>query len=372
MIDNLKDTYNLSINNLLASFLIHFIINFKQFLKIFNCKIRNCSALTGGGINLNQATANIKNVEISNCKAYGVDWSAGGAICSQQSSVYIYNLFANNDSARYCGGLYNYTNCKSVVENSIFINNKSKTGGGALHITINSSLILKNSLLVNNFSNDGGAAMDIDSSIVQWTNVTCVNNINNKNLGINSYRHPIFNVINSIIWNTPFNIPSNIKYSNVQGGWSGIGNINSIPQFVNPVSDFHLLSTSPCMNAGSPDTSGLNLPSIDLDGNYRIKNNRIDIGAYEFDISLSSNIITMSNVKIFPNPAKGIFYIDCSELKDKAKIEITNVLGQNIYSAILLLDTKMKMIDLSNQNKGIYFIQIQSGNEKIVRKILNY
>jgi len=34
VIDNLKDTYNLSINNLLASFLIHFIINFKQFLKI--------------------------------------------------------------------------------------------------------------------------------------------------------------------------------------------------------------------------------------------------------------------------------------------------------------------------------------------------
>ena len=54
------------------------------------------------------------------------------------------------------------------------------------------------------------------------------------------------------------------------------------PLFVNEESrDYHLTETSPCVNAGLQDVSGLFIPSFDLDGRQRISGGRIDMGCYE-------------------------------------------------------------------------------------------
>ncbi|MFH2142603.1 MAG: LamG-like jellyroll fold domain-containing protein, partial [Bacteroidota bacterium] len=74
---------------------------------------------------------------------------------------------------------------------------------------------------------------------------------------------------------------------------SYMNNIDTIPQFVSPsdsagtnfdglAADWSLQPTSPCINAGTPDTTGLNLPAIDLAGNPRIIGDTIDIGPYEY------------------------------------------------------------------------------------------
>ncbi len=88
----------------------------------------------------------------------------------------------------------------------------------------------------------------------------------------------------------------NINYSCIQGysALGGEGNFDADPLFVTPVNpddapttdgDLNLLPNSPCINTGTPDTTGLNLPPIDIAGNPRIYNglvDRIDMGAYEF------------------------------------------------------------------------------------------
>jgi len=56
--------------------------------------------------------------------------------------------------------------------------------------------------------------------------------------------------------------------------------ITSLPLFVDMASgDLHLQSNSPCINAGK---SAYVANSTDLDGNPRIVNGTVDIGAYEF------------------------------------------------------------------------------------------
>ena len=115
---------------------------------------------------------------------------------------------------------------------------------------------------------------------------------------------------NCILWGnlTPYGRPQihsgygteSVTYSNVQGGWPGIGNINADPLFVDPNSnDYHLKSegwrydtkrkvwtwddvTSPCIDAGNPGSSLENeLLSIpyDPDNQFGI-NLRINMGAY--------------------------------------------------------------------------------------------
>ena len=59
-----------------------------------------------------------------------------------------------------------------------------------------------------------------------------------------------------------------VTYSTVQGGFTGTGNLNSDPLFVNPATgDFHLQTNSPAKNSGDPTI-------LNVDGS------RSDIGAY--------------------------------------------------------------------------------------------
>ena len=59
--------------------------------------------------------------------------------------------------------------------------------------------------------------------------------------------------------------------NNIEGGWEGEGNIDADPQFTDPENgDFTLQFTSPCIDAGDPNSP------LDPDGT------RADIGAYPF------------------------------------------------------------------------------------------
>ncbi len=86
---------------------------------------------------------------------------------------------------------------------------------------------------------------------------------------------------------------SNVKGSFVQGIWNdsvgtnGGGNIDSDPLFIDPDNgNFRLEEFSPCIDSGTnaPYQEGGKSYGVeqDLDGNPRIKNELIDMGAYEF------------------------------------------------------------------------------------------
>ena len=66
---------------------------------------------------------------------------------------------------------------------------------------------------------------------------------------------------NCIFWdNSPYEIISEnstitVTYSDIQGGYIGVGNIDADPLFVNPGNgNYHLQPGSPCINTGNPDT----------------------------------------------------------------------------------------------------------------------
>jgi hypothetical protein len=62
------------------------------------------------------------------------------------------------------------------------------------------------------------------------------------------------------------------------------GNISVYPNFIDTISsNYRLLQTSDCIDAGNLDTTGLKLPLTDIAGARRMANNRVDIGCYEFD-----------------------------------------------------------------------------------------
>ena len=73
----------------------------------------------------------------------------------------------------------------------------------------------------------------------------------------------------------------------------GDNNINIDPLFVNAgAGDYHLSSTSPCINKGT--NSAPEIPSNDFEGDPRIRGGTVDIGADEFlPGSIISNIFML-------------------------------------------------------------------------------
>ena len=113
-------------------------------------------------------------------------------------------------------------------------------------------------------------------------------------------RYQTLRVVNSIFWDNDTNsIYTNqggttaVTNSDVEGGYTGTGNLNITPDFVDFTNNnFHLAATSPCKDTGTNNPSGTPLyqlypTSSDLDGRQRILDGGIsetvDMGAYEYD-----------------------------------------------------------------------------------------
>ncbi|MBP8911565.1 MAG: right-handed parallel beta-helix repeat-containing protein, partial [Phycisphaerae bacterium] len=88
------------------------------------------------------------------------------------------------------------------------------------------------------------------------------------------------------------NASAEITYSNVQDAWAGEGNIHSDPRFLDPAGpdglvgtlddDLRLSMGSPCLDIGNNRAIPPSMET-DLDGKSRIANERVDLGAYEFN-----------------------------------------------------------------------------------------
>ena len=81
---------------------------------------------------------------------------------------------------------------------------------------------------------------------------------------------------------------SAVAYSCITPDPGGTGNVTNEPHFVNAsASNFHLLVTSPCIDRGS--SQAWMATATDLDGNPRIQNGVVDMGAYEFVTGLADS-----------------------------------------------------------------------------------
>ncbi|TPW09388.1 MAG: hypothetical protein FD127_4156, partial [Acidimicrobiaceae bacterium] len=100
-----------------------------------------------------------------------------------------------------------------------------------------------------------------------------------------------YHVRNSILRGTSAPIASalDVGWSNVEGGWPGAGNIDADPLFLDAAAgDLHLLPASPCRNAGEPG-SVFAAEAVDQDGDPRVLEGRVDMGADEFADDCNGN-----------------------------------------------------------------------------------
>jgi hypothetical protein len=208
----------------------------------------------------------------------------GGGMCNANYSpprltncLFIDNI-ADTDNALSGngGGMYNINNSNPVLTATHFYNNRANFGGGMGNRDDSSPTLANAIFTLNTATDDGGAMHNEDNSGPTVTNVTFTGNqATGHGGGMTNLSSSNPTLTNCILWgNTPEEVhnsggTASVTYSDVQGGYTGVGNMDADPLFVDAGSyDFHLSLDSPCIDVGDNDAPGL--PAYDFDGNDRI------------------------------------------------------------------------------------------------------
>jgi hypothetical protein len=302
---------------------------------LVNCFfVKNSAARYGGGIDNYESKPDLNYCTFSeNSSSWG-----GGISNRTKSNPKLTNCtFCKSKTSLYGGGMINIDSNISLTK-CVFKENEAKLGGGMR--SSDSNLFLINCLFVGNIAYcsygpysrgllDGrGGGLYNSNCTLTLTNCTFGGNCAGDCASSICSFESIVTLTNCILWNnSPPNISGDaaVSYSNIQGGWSGEGNMDVDPLFVRigyldsngtpdyayddfwVEGDYHLKSrngrwdpageswviddvTSPCIDAGDP-SSLIAFEPVPNGG-------RINMGTYSGTIEASmspSTIVSISD-----------------------------------------------------------------------------
>jgi probable HAF family extracellular repeat protein/predicted outer membrane repeat protein len=255
-----------------------------------NCVFIRNSARWGGAMDNISSMPKLLNCTFSGNSAE----NSGGGMYNNCSKPNITKCIFNGNMAGNGGGMHNWGSSVTLT-NCILSGNSAIFYGGAIHSegggptpswpVTGGSLAIINCAFAGNLAANGNAVV-CDSSAQEYPSDV-------------DFTNCILFDGGDEIWNNDVSTIT-ITYSNVRNNWSGEGNIDADPCFVQPGywdvdgvwidGDYHLMHDSPCIDAGDPNYIA-EPNETDLDGSPRVIGGRIDMGAYETPIFAEARIL---------------------------------------------------------------------------------
>ena len=329
-----------------------------------NLTVRDNQAERYGGGFYNLSDAGHASPLLTNVTMiHNVAYESGGAICNDgmNAAPVLRNVnITGNVASYYGGGLFCYAEriAGPILENTLISGNKARTGAGAFIIAMleyaqpefNNVTVCGNQASSSNPYPDGGGGVIISAQMLD----------------------AIPHIRNSVFWgNRSDDLVSNLSVEGanrvvtehvsnlVEGVTLGAGNLSgdTDPMFVAPVDaalsptisgfgDYRLLPGSPLIDKGNNAFMTL---KEDLDGNPRICNDIVDIGAYEFQDDNSGNEIISQDKIMWSH--QGDLYVKIS--RNDTTLRIFSING-----------TLVKQFN--NLSEGLHVISSLSGDVYLV------
>ena len=152
------------------------------------------------------------------------------------------------------------------------------------------------------------------------------------------------------------------------------GNLINDPRYADPSGhDFSLDWQSPCIEAGTGDISSLDLLPYDLAGEPRVVNDRIDMGAYEyqFPVYIPSEPSENNEYSIFPVPAESSISVSWQDESDKpVMICLYDLHLRQLGRFSVNGQGKMTELDIGGLSPGVYSLVLITGEKVSTVKIV--
>lgn len=378
-------------------------------IHVENIKItNNISGGKGAGIafwqnsavsnSVNNFVSKFKNVEISGNKSVRTDGhsaTAGGVFVDGRFNIDFEDFTISNNEATSGtaieianneGATINFTRGKIDNNKEIIIqgwNGYAVQSYAAIPNSIPNTVNIESVVFSNN--NTSRTTLAIFAGNLNITNCTFANNISGQNQDVN-FKDGNFLTLDKNGFATIKN--SIIDYSNnglpdiFVGSWVSnysvsaqntlftksiptqvvnLGNnlSNANPLFVNKLSgNYNLQPNSPAIDAGNNSFLALS-PNLDAISNNRIYNNTVDLGALEFQGTVSITEQTKNKqFVLYPNPAESEVFLEFDEYQ-KGNVVIYNLQGKKILEISRTeVDTgKPVKINVENLQSGTYIVK---------------
>lgn len=328
--------------------------------------------------------------QINKVEYCDISGSSYSAIFVDNSIVEISNNKIHHNTSTSIGAAMDINNTENVVVKNNLIANNTSTGNSGAIGCLNAPIDIHNNIIVNNTGTLAGAFV-----LKNLSNVSLVNNTIANNQAANAFfvfgsnpeiRNSIIVDSNNMFQN--INGLVSVDYSNITGGFGGVGNLDTDPMFSSASAgngaefnglnaDWTLAVGSPCIDAGDP-ASEYN----DGDGS------RNDMGAFGgingFIVDSEEDQVQPVNentLGVYPNPFNPSTTISLNlkddDLNKPVSMAIFNVKGQLVKT---VLDNQIAEKASYNWNgkdnagsatsSGIYFVQLKTANETTTSKMV--
>ncbi len=261
-------------------------VNFGGPLIDSNTVSSNTVALFGGtegaGIEVGGTTSPVAQISNNTITGnFGVGFGGGIGLFAAGPVIVENNIITGNSAQSEGGGIDVVNNGGTIIVQNLITGNSAPSGAGIYILEPSGSdghKLINNTVAGNNASTDAAVVADGFNANAVIENNIIVSSGTEKGLLCNPNFH---DGPPTVHFNDVFSSHGLASaYAGDCTGFSGSnGNISADPLFVSS-SNYHLLGSSPAIDAG--DNSAPNLPTLDLDGNPRIVNGTIDMGIYEF------------------------------------------------------------------------------------------
>ncbi|MGB5528680.1 MAG: T9SS type A sorting domain-containing protein, partial [Ignavibacteriaceae bacterium] len=383
---------------------------------IVNNVVRNNTLIgnewsTGGGISIYDwsymgYTMVANNIIIDNTVTDPNYVTGGGMeISSGSNEIFIIgNYIKGNEcfgGVTYGGGLDLY-DCSPNVKNNLIVENSAADGGGVgfdalvsastkSQINNNNRLSSRYNRLNDNHSNSSKIMLD-----ATFENNTIVNNSATVSGGGILVLTSVPELMNCIVWgNTAPADPqisgtADVQYSDIEGGYTGTGNVDLDPQFIASNVYFALSGTSPCIDAGHSDPMYNDVEDPNNPGNPwwpaqgTLANDMGHCGGsaslwqyWDWPMPVESSSLSVSEFALmynYPNPFNPSTTIkyEIKELTD-VELKVFDILGKEIITLVNEEKTAGSyeiVFDATSFPSGVYFYQLRAGSFVETKKMV--